>query len=240
MPNVEVAAQIRELQQIQKGTLYWRVGLTVVFLLVVLISLSVLQTSVNGLAQPGPKQEEFTRLMGERMQSQIIPAAQDLAQETIRGVNLPASVEKLNKRAPDVAEAAMTEARKLAESIPARGQKVLADELQAALNAQEERLKKFEANLPEEKLHTILANLTEFGVVEAGEISQELFTEHVQALNGTMKDLVKIEQLEGPNVQHDIPTWEMVFLITDIVRDDLKSTSPSATAAPVSMGKREK
>jgi hypothetical protein len=239
MPNVEVAAQIQELQQIQRGTLYWRAGLTVAFLLVVIISLSILQSSVNGLAQPGPKQEEFTKLMGERMQTQIIPAAQDLAQETIRGVDLPGSVQKLNQRAPDVAEAAMSEVRKLAENVPARGQKVLAEELEAALSQQEERLKKFNSQVTEEKLNTIMANLTEFAKTEVVEISQEMFTAHVEALNGTMKDLIKIEQLEAPTAQRDIPTWEMVFLITDIARDDFKmaSTGSAPTAIP---GKKEK
>jgi hypothetical protein len=239
MPNVEVAAQIRELQQIQRGTLYWRAGLTVAFLLVVIISLSILQSSVNGLAQPGPKQEEFTKLMGERMQTQILPAAQDLAQETIRGVDLPGSVQKLNQRAPDVAEAAMSEVRKLAENVPARGQKVLAEELEAALAQQEERLKKFNAQVTEEKFNTIMANLTEFAKTEVIEISQAMFTAHVEALNGTMKDLIKIEQLEAPTAQRDIPTWEMVFLITDIARDDFKMAS--AGSAPTALpGKKEK
>ena len=232
MPNADVVAQIQELQQIQRGTLYWRAGLTVVFLLVAIICLSTLQSSVNGLAQPGPKQQEFAKLMGENMQTKIIPAAQDLAQETIRGVDLPGSVQKLNKRAPDVAEAAMSEVRKLAENIPARGQKVLAAELDAALDQQKDKLRKIEASVTEEKLNTILANLTEFGKTEVTELSQELFTAHVQALNGTMKDLVKIEQLEAATAQRDIPTWEMVFLITDIARDDFKMASAGGAGAP--------
>ena len=61
-------------------------------------------------------------------------------------------------------------------------------------------------------------------------LADNLFTPHIETLNNIVADLNAIEAKEQP-AKSEMPTWQMVFLVSDIARADFAQLQAQTDAA---------
>jgi hypothetical protein len=206
--------------------------LYVVFVLVVLINLLVLRASVVGLANKGERQDQFVNDFSTRLEEQVLPLVQEVGKEALSGVDFTSEVDKLNARAPEVANASLKEMRGLGADNLASGRQILAEQFDKALKGREAMLKKQFPDASEAEIAEFLTNFTAETQTQLSEYVDMLFLPHLDAMNGMLVDLKTIEASVGPTGVAEMPTWEMVFLLSDIMRAELTGTSPDEPAQP--------
>lgn len=230
MENRSIQADIDELQAVRRQAAVWRVSLVVILLVVVVSCLVQLRKAATSLVMEGPTRDRFTSQLGEMVKTDIVPLIQDYGSRALKSVDINAQVSKLNARVPDVTNASMEELRTLSTNMPTIGQKVLKAEFEKALNNQMATLQKEFPDADEAKLKDFLGAMTEQTQVELGTVTASLFDPHLEAMNDIIGDLDTIKSTEK-NASADIPTWEMAFLLTDIMRGDFVEGSADVKAA---------
>ncbi|MDR3710710.1 MAG: hypothetical protein P4L33_20615 [Capsulimonadaceae bacterium] len=240
MPN-DVSKEIAELEELRSQIRKWRGGLTLIFAVILAVSLFSMWYAVNGLTNSGERQDQFAAKFTERLQTDIAPQIEDLAQSTLHDIDFQPAIKKLNDSAPDLANTSVEQLNLLAKDLPDRGEKVLTEELDSYLKNEEVKLKTEFPEATDAQIANLVTNLTAETNTQVGEVADTLFSPHVAALNDIIVDLSKIETSEAPNIKGEIPTWQMAFLISDIARADINSLdSNSGDASPKSSAKPAK
>jgi hypothetical protein len=228
--NTGIKSEIEELRALRRQLQIWRPSLVVVLAVVILVSILMLWHGINGLVRQGERQNQFVQQLGERMQKDVLPLAQDVGKEAISGIDFNKEIDKLNARAPEVANAGFKEMRLLGTDNLAIGKKVLNEQFDAALNGRAAMLKQEFPEASEDQIASFLTDFTAETKTQITEYVNTLFTPHITAMNDMMNDLKSIEVAEGPANTADMPTWEMAFLIADIARADFETLNSNQKA----------
>jgi hypothetical protein len=228
--NQSVQSQIEAVHALHRQTRIWRYCLYVAFVLVILINLLVLRASVYGLARQGDRQDQFAKDFSTRLQEQVLPLVQDVGKEALSGIDFNSEIDKLNTRAPEVANASLKEMRGIGADNLASGKQILSEQFDAALKGREAMLKKQFPDASEAEIADFLTNFTAETQAQLSEYVDMLFLPHLDATNSMLADLKTIEASVSPAEKTGMPTWEMVFLLSDIMRAELTGTSPDAPA----------
>ncbi|MHB9024416.1 MAG: hypothetical protein ACYC7E_09605 [Armatimonadota bacterium] len=239
MENESIQAEIAELTSLRRQISIWRSSLVVLAVVIVLVCVLMMRSAVTGLAQQGDKQTQFATLMGTKMQEDILPKLQEVGAEAVRRVDINKQIALLNKRAPEVANASMKEARLLATNVRVKGHKVVSSEFEKALQAQAATLKREFPDATDEQLTQLMDNLVSESKNQIIGITGDLFTPHITAINNIVDDIAVIKAAEGPAASADIPTWEMAFLLVDIVRADFEPEKPAVVTKAAGKEKKQ-
>ncbi|HEY3416675.1 MAG TPA: hypothetical protein VGM23_07305 [Armatimonadota bacterium] len=236
-----VQAEISELTALRRQITIWRSSLFVVAVAIVVICILLLRGAVTSLSTPGEKQRQFASMLGTEMQQNIVPQLKDVGAEAIRRVDINKQIALLNKRAPDVANQGLKEARLLATNLSGRGQQVIKTEFQQALKAQSATLKREFPEATDAQLTQLMDNLVTESQNQVIDITGNLFTPHIDAMNSIIDDIAAIKTVEGPAASAQVPTWEMAFLLVDIIRAEYgPDPEPAKPAATTKSGKPAK
>src|SRR5665213_2589929 len=139
MTLVEVDGRIGELTRLRKQNAYWRFGATAVLTLVGIWAVLSLNNSARGLAEPGPRQDQFVSIVKDGLQKNTIPALQAVAKSTFAQVqpSIARELTKFNKRLPELTQATMGELNTLEQDLPTEGSNVLDNQFGSVLTSRE-------------------------------------------------------------------------------------------------------
>ena len=238
MNPIEVEKQVRELEAIRAQTRFWRIGATVSAFVIVIVCVAIMNNAVQNLVRPGPVQEQFVTEVSTGLQQNVVPELQRVAVQTVNDSQPIVAKEfsKLNKRVPDVAEASMKEFEALQKQLPERTEKVLDATFGEMLHQREDKIRAMFPGVTDEKLKMFLNNLTDEGHLRLSNVNHRLFDPHLQVMNGIAADMMRIEQIEAPNIKTEVPTWQMGLLLFDIARADFKDAELPGLGAKPSVG----
>jgi len=223
MENPDIQSEIIELRAIRRQVVYWRVGLVCLFLAIIFTCVSIFWSAIRNLANDGEGRDLFVQTLTYKLKNEVTPQVKEVGEETLRRLDFKGKIQYLNSRAPDVANASMTELRQLASDIPVRGQQVITNVFNQTIQARKNTLTKEFPDIKEEEITSFLADFTEETQTQVTNVTNSLFTPHINAMNGITNDLIAIQQVEGRAASADMPTVEMAVLIMDILRADMAS-----------------
>ena len=224
--------EIRTLESLRKQAFWWRTGATLVTVFVVAGCLMGLNSSVRGLAQSGPRQDEFVGYVSEGMRKDVVPSLQTLASETLTEIQpqLRAEFEHINTRVPELTAAVTKELTVLQNELPKASEKTLDSAFSNLLKSREAKIRKMYPDVTEAQVQTLMTNLRTTGEKEIREANEELFAPHQTALSKTLDHLRKIAAEEAGNTKGQNPSWEMGIAVLDVVRADLKDAQTGTTS----------
>jgi hypothetical protein len=241
MGNADLQAEIEEIRALRRQLRIWRPSLVAALAVVILVCVLVMWNAANGLAREGTRRDQFVQQLGSRIQKDAMPLVQSAGQEALSGIDFNAEVDRLNARAPEVANASLREMRLLGRDNMTRGQKVLAEEFDKALVGREAMLKREFPDASEEQIASFLADFSRETKVQLSAYVDSVFTPHLATMNDMLDDLRVIEVTEGAVGAADVPTWEVAFLLFDIARDEFEAPGEtegtSNTPSPATTGK---
>lgn len=237
MDNTEIQSVIDEIRTVRRQTAAWRTSLTVVLLAVVVICTFLMWNTVSSLAA-GKNRDEFVQQLTAELQKSIVPSLQDVGKQALQRIDLNKQVSDLNKRAPDVANAAMAELRTLSTNIPEHGKKVLTDKFTSTIQSHSSALQTQFSEVSQDQIEAFMSALTEETQEQLAIATNEMFAEHLDVMNDIVADIDKIEAVEGPAATADIPTWQMALMIVDIARADFTLEAPAKATATAGKGKK--
>jgi hypothetical protein len=239
MESPDIQADIAELRSLHRQIRIWRSSLVLILVVLLVTSVGVTINSAVSLVQETKKRDVLVKALGTQFEKNIVPQVKEVGGDIVREFDLNGQIAYLNKRAPDVVDAALKEMRGMSEEIPEHGKKILAAKFDAALQSRAAKLKETFPDADEDKINAALANITEQTQIQLTTITDDLFTPHIDAMNNIITDIEAIKKVEGKKASTDMPTWEMAFLIVDIVREDFKMPAP-AQAVPAKAAKAGK
>jgi hypothetical protein len=219
MTSEEIQSDIEKVRLLRAQTSRWRWGLTGTFVVITVISTGVLWSSAQRLSKDGTPRQQFIDDLSSRMQHDVLPDAIGIGKEAINEINFKDEFGKVNKRAPEVANAAITQVKSLSKDLPEKSMNILNQEFDSVLKDREAKLKADFPQATDDQLSALMTNITSQAHSQVTELAADLFSEHVKTLNGIVSDLGTIEAKEHPSTS-DIPTWEMVYVVSDVVRPD--------------------
>ncbi len=231
MENESVRSVIEELNAVRRQAQVWRSLLVIVLLVFVVSCVSLLWNAASSLAQEGPKRDRFVQKIGMSMQNDILPKLKDVGAEVARRVDFNKQIATLNQSIPKVAGDALGEVRLFAEGVPEKGMKVVSDEFSTALESQGDKLNEEFPEATDEQLKNLMSNMTNEAQYQLGAIMDQIASEHITTMNDILADMKAIQALEGEKASTDVPTIEMVFLISDILRADYDEAKAEIDAA---------
>lgn len=229
METTSNRSEIDELRSVRRQAAAWRLSLVIVLAIVVLSCIAQFVNAAHQLASDTPQRQQLVQLLGEGFQRDIVPQVQEVGTEAFESINFNEQINGLNKRAPEVAEAALKEMRLLSTNLPAKGRKAFADEFSKALDNQAVKLQEEFPDYSEEQIKSFLGALTTETHAQLGIVTDSLFAPHVESMNNIVADIDKIAG-QVPASEMEMPTWQMALLIVDIARADFNLDAENASA----------
>jgi hypothetical protein len=227
MTSEEIQRDIETIRLLRAQTSRWRLGLIGAFIAILVIGGIVLWSSASNLGKDGPDRQKFVSDLSADLQNNVIPDAMGIGKDAISQINFQEEFTKLNSRAPDVANAASEQVKKLAEDLPDQSVQTLDDQFDKALKERQAKLKTEFPQATDEQLATLMTGLTTEAHTQVTILADSLFSPHIETLNNIVADLTKIESEENPD-KAEMPTWQMVFLVSDIARSDFAQLQSQA------------
>jgi hypothetical protein len=219
----EVNKKIQELEALKKEAGRWKLGGVVAVLAIVVICLLSLKSNVTSLVEDGPKKDKLLANLKEEADKQIIPdlketleQAQKVATEAIK-----TELQKLNDRLPEITAKAQQEAVSLANELQKEAEVVMEDTFQKMLDEREAKIRKMYPDVTQEKISSALANLQTEIERELNKLIEEMFINHLIAVNGIVQhiEMIKDDNDDLDLLDQDAP-WEMATLVFEIVKEE--------------------
>lgn len=235
----EVKREIQELESLRSQMRWWRLGTLLVLVVIVVACIATINGAVQGLTKPGPVQDQFVADVSTRLQTTVVPKVQTIAAQTVAQLQPKVEDElaKLNDRVPELAEVSMKELELLEKNLPARGEKVLNATFGEMLKKREPKIREMFPEVTEDKVQTLVANLTEEGQNRIVLAHDRMFSPHLASMNNIFEHMLKIQGSEKISPNADQTNWEMAVLVVDIFHDDLKSLQAQSQAKPAADSK---
>jgi len=241
----EVQKQVQELESLRSQTRVWRTGSVLAIILIVVICVWRLIDGVTGLASPGPRQEAFLGDVTSSLKTNVVPGIQKIATQAIYDIKplVEREIQKLNDRAPDIAAALKKEIELLTHNLPNRGEKVLDQTFGVMLKKREEKIRKLNPTVTEDRVASLVHNLVAEAHDQIEHVSDRLFAPHILSLNNILENVTEIQRTEKIDATEEFPKWEMASLIIDLLHDEFKELSsveePSTAAVPAKEPKKK-
>lgn len=220
--------KIQELKNLKTQLRWWKSGLFVAGVFVVVVSVSTINNAFRGLVEQGPTQDKYIKTMSASLKEEIVPLVEDMAKQTISEVQpqINKSIDKANKRLPELAQASLAELDKLEESLPKRGEAVLKKSFGEMLVKKESELQAMFPEATPEQIDRLLVNLAESSGDQAQDAAYSLFGKHYESLQTIHVNLEAIANAERASLVGVDPNWEMGLLVVDLFREELQSSRP--------------
>jgi hypothetical protein len=241
MVPLDVEGKIRELERVRAQARWWRLGLTLAACGIVLVSVAAIANAVQGLTQPGPRQQEFASTLSAGLQRDVVPNVQNIASQTFNEIRpeIEKEFSKVNDRVPELTQASLTQLNLLQKNVPERSEKVIRASFSAMLKKREPELRQMFPEVTEEKVAALVTNLSEEGQNRIVLANDSLFSGHMAAMNSIVADMEKIRLAEKPDVSSEQASWEAGLIFLDLVRGEMKGfeskSAPGTTPATAPM-----
>jgi hypothetical protein len=234
MSTDTINEQIQELENLRRQTRRFNIWITLALAAIVIVGVGAIIHSFYGLTASGPKQDEFLKQLGGRLQAEALPMVRKLADPSIKRLKpaLEAELKRLDARAPEVTDAAIRELNTLGTNLPVRAGIVLDHTVAKALQQRDARLRKMVPGLTDEQVVTLLNHIHLEAQDQLLKTGEKLFNPHLTSIQKILADLEKIEKTEAVNTKQEINPWQMAFLFMDVFTHEFKDLAVAETAKP--------
>jgi spore coat protein CotF len=223
MESATVQANIQELEALRMQTRFWRWGISLTLLVIVVSCLFTLRSAVTGLTNEGATKTAFVQDLSDRMQKSALPTIEQMGTQALHEINFQAEVQKLNKRTPELTQASMEQVKRFGQELPERGKKVMDATFTAALKKNESKIRTMFPEATDAQVQALMTTLSNEAIEQAAGINDQLFASHKKAVDSILQDFATIRNTGAADAKGQTPTWDMALLIFDLARNDLKS-----------------
>jgi hypothetical protein len=228
MTEIEAQNTVTELDRLRRHIQAWRIGTTVFIVGGVIASIASITNAVNGLTQPGPRQQVFAQELSHGLQQKVLPEVQSIAQQTIMETRplLEKEFARVGQRLPEMTETAVNELQALEQNVTASGEKAVEASLMPLLEKKEQKIRQMFPEATEENIRAAMTTLKEEAQQRAVSVTDTLFDRHTGALNNIVAHMEMIRLSEKPAATDEEAGWEMGLAALDIVRHELQEMAP--------------
>jgi hypothetical protein len=234
MSTEAINQQIQELESLKRQTRRFNLCITLALAIVVLVGVGAIINSFYGLTVSGPKQEAFLKQLGHRLQVEVLPMARKLADPSIKRLKpvVEKELQRLDARAPEVADAAIRELNILGANLPVRAGIVLDQTVGKALQQRDARLRKMFPGATDRQVVNLLDSIHIEAQDQLLKTGEKLFNPHLNSIQKILADLEKIEKTEAVNTKQEINPWQVAFLFMDVFTQEFKDLAVTEPAKP--------
>jgi hypothetical protein len=218
----EVSSQVRELELLRSQLRLWRTAIPLITVGVIAYGVFTIYRSAESLVVEGPPREEFVEAFIDELNTEVRPTVEKIAQQTFSETREAVNKElaRLNDRTPELAGALKKEVESLIHNLPRRGEKVLQASFGAMLKKREAEIRKQYPDVTEQKVATLVLQLTDLTQERLDHVTHHLFSPHLESLSGIMEDVAHIQRSESVSGREDLASWDMALLVFDLIRDE--------------------
>jgi hypothetical protein len=234
MSTEPINQQIQELESLKRQTRRFNLCITLALTVVVLVGVGAIISSFYDLTVSGPKQDEFLKALGGRLQVDVLPMVRRMADPSIKRLKpaVEAELKRLDARAPEVADAAIRELSILGTNLPVRAGIVLDQTVGKELQKRDVRLRKMFPGVTDQQIETLLNNIHLEAQDQLVKTGEKLFNPHLDSIQKILADLEKIEKTEAVNTKQETNPWQVAFLFMDVFTQEFKDVAVTETAKP--------
>jgi len=234
MSTETINQQIQELESLRRQTRRLSLLITLALAVIVIIGVGAIINSFYGLTVSGPKQDAFLKHLGGRLQTEVLPMVQKLADPSIKRLKpaVEAELQRLDARAPQVADAAIRELNTLGTNLPVRAGIILDQTVGKELQKRDARLHKMFPGVGDQQIVTLLDSIHLEAQDQLLKTGEKLFNPHLNSIQNILADLEKIEKTEPVNTKQEINPWQVAFLFMDVFTQEFKDLAVTETAKP--------
>lgn len=235
MTPEEVSTQIRELEALRSQLRLWRTAIPLITIGVVTYGVFTIYHSAASLVTEGPPREEFVAAFTDGLNTEVRPTIEKVAQQTFSETREAVNKElaRLNDRTPEMAGALKKEVESLLHNLPRRGEKVLQASFGTMLKKREADIRKQYPDVTEQKVATLVLQLTDLTQQRLDHVTHHLFAPHLESLSSVMDDVAHIQRTEPATPREDLASWDMALLVFDLIRDEFADLHVSETAPTI-------
>jgi len=234
MNTEAISQQIHELESLKRQTRRFNLCITLALVVVVLVGVGAIISSFYDLTISGPKQDEFLKALGGRLQVDVLPMVRKLADPSVKRLKpaMEAELQRLDARAPEVADAAIRELNILGTNLPVRAGIILDQTVGKELQKRDARLRKMFPGVTDQQVVTLLNNIHLEAQDQLLKTGEKLFNPHLNSIQKILADLEKIEKTEAVTIKQEINPWQVAFLFMDVFTQEFKDLAVTETAKP--------
>ena len=226
-----ISQQIEELERLRRQTRRFNVWTTLALATVVLVGVGAIINSFYGLTISGPKQDEFLKHLGGRLQKEVLPTVQKFADPSVKRLKpvLEAELKRLDARAPEVADAALRELSILGTNLPVRAALTLERTVGKQLHQRDARLRKLLPGVTDQQMITLLDNIQLEAQDQLLKTGEKLFNPHLNSIQSILANLERIEKTEPVDAKQEINPCQVAFLFLDVFTQEFKDLAVAET-----------
>ena len=234
MSTETINQQIQELESLRRQTRRSNLCITLALAVVVIVGVGAIISSFYDLTISGPKQDEFLKHLGGRLQVEVLPMVRKLADPSIKRLKpaVEKELQRLDARAPEVADAAIRELNTLGTNLPVRTGIILDQTVGKALEQRDARLRKMFPGATDQQVVTLLNNIHLEAQDQLLKTGEKLFNPHLNSIQSILANLDKIEKTEAVNTKQEINPWQVAFLFMDVFTQEFKEVANIETTKP--------
>jgi hypothetical protein len=232
MDSSVVQRQIRELEDTRKKTRALRLGFSLALLAIVLGCMGLISSSLRGLMQPGPAQDEFSRQLSSNLQRDVLPRVQTIAGQTLTVLRpqVEAEFSKLNARAPEISGLALQHLQTLNQNVAKKGETTLEETFGAMLAKKEAKIRTMFPHVKEGQIKNMMQHVSTEAQNRIMQSHNALLSPHMNQLNGIVGSLTTIQAQEYVNPMSRDTDVELVTSVLDLMRPATGATSVKPVA----------
>jgi hypothetical protein len=233
MNTEEAKQQIQELEKLRRQTRRMRLITLVAVLVIMLTGVSAIINSAYSLTLAGPKQDIFIKVLGADLQRDMLPVVKKIASRSAGRLKpaVEAEVQKVNARAPEVAEVALRELNQMTDELPAQGGKIIDQSISGTMHKRDAKLRQMYPDIYDKQINLLLDNLTLEAQDQLAQSGENLFGAHLNSVQNILANLDKIQKTEPVAASQDIDSWQVSFMFMDLFVTEFKDLAPAETVS---------
>lgn len=233
MKTEEAEQQIRELEKLRRQTRRLRLVTLLAVVVMVCAGASAIIHSAYRLTQAGPRQDRFMQALGANLQRDIVPLVERIASRSASRLKpaIEQEIQKLNARAPEVADVALRELNQMAYELPMQSSEIIDQNLSGTLHQRDAKLRQMYPDVYDRQINLLLDNLTLEAQDQLAQSGENLFGPHLNSIQHILVNLDKIQKTEPLAASRDVDAWQVTFMFMDLFVTEFKDIAPTDTVS---------
>jgi Na+-transporting methylmalonyl-CoA/oxaloacetate decarboxylase gamma subunit len=230
----EAKQQIQELEKLRRQTRHMRLVTILALLAIVITGVSAIINSIYSLTYAGPRQAVFINALSADLRRDLLPVVQKIASRSAERLKpaVEAELQKVNARAPEVANVALRELNQMGNELPADADKILDQTISGMLHEREGKLRQMYPDVYDKQVDVLLDNLALEIEDQLAQTGEKIFNPHLNSIQSILANLDKIQKSEPVADSKDIDSWQVAFMFMDVFVTEFKDLAPPETAQP--------
>jgi predicted PurR-regulated permease PerM len=231
MSTEEAKQLIQELEKVRFRTRCFRLLTLITLLVIVITGVSAIINSIYSLTLRGSKKDAFVSNLSVDLHRDLLPIVQKIAGRSLENLKpaVEAEMQRLNARAPEIADVALRELNQMGNELPVRADKILDQTITSTLQKRDEKLRKMYPDIYDQQVESLLNNLALEAEDQLAQSGENIFNPHLNSIKSILANLEKIQKSEPIEPSKAVDDWQVAFLFMDVFVHEFKGMTPPET-----------